>query len=251
MYRVSAALILTLVCLCPAVGAETGWVFRQTSMLKGEQTLTVSPRGLKHESMGIVIAATQPDWNVIVYNTKLKNVFDTKGRIESVNVGVNSELLTGDYFSKLRLKPESRETLSGVNTQHYIMRSTAVTDSGENSKNIKRWISRAYVIKADMWATNVLEPPPQMQKILYELYKLPSVSGIPVKMTYVDSTGKTTNELVTKSVIKSTLESNTFATPKGYRTAMNISEVAVIRSKKMMDNMAEMFNDWRGSASDK
>ncbi len=42
-----------------------------------------------------------------------------------------------------------------------------------------------------------------------------------------------------------------FSTPKEPKEAMNNSEVAVMKTRELIDNIAEIFNDWRGSARDK
>jgi len=251
--RVLAAFVLAVVIVGPVAGADSCWVLSQTSMLRGKETLTVSANALRHEYNDIVTVATAPKWSVIVFNKKTKKVFDTGGKVIANNSGINNELMVGEYFTKLPMRADKPQKLTGVNANHYIMRSgkKPISQAAYESRNVKKWVADTIILNADMWTLGDFQPSEPVQKLLVEIYKLPKVSGVPMKMVYVDIGGREVKELLTDKVEKVSVTATTFSVPAGYAKAQNLSEVASVRSKKQMDGVAELFGNWRDSVSGK
>lgn len=249
MLQVLAAFIFALISVSPASGADTCWVLSQTTKLRGKQKLIVCEKGLRHESNGIVTVAYPPDWSVVLFNTTTKKVFHAKGKSIATNAGVVNDYMIGEYFSRLPMRADKAQKINGSLMNHYIMRSgrkplpPAAFDPG----SAKKWMTDTVILSADMWTLADFRPPEKMQTLLDDLFKLSKVNGVPVKMVYVDSSGRVVEELTTEKIEKGPLKAGSFEVPRGFAKTGNISEVASIRTRQQMDGMAELFGNWRDS----
>ncbi len=194
----------------------------QTHTYWGDTETIVSLHGLRVNNrgrMGYCLVAKEPDWAITIFREDDKVYIKQSLRhIQSTGILSNFILNQQDRYLLPTLKPRSE-----------LLRGTAVnTISTSRSKS-------SYLPLKHIAA-------PQVESILYILYKVPTNGGIPVGfwkaskgidwMTGLDNRGTVRSFLSTRKIEHISVSRKVFDPPSGYTKGKSVQEVLLSKSSR-------------------
>lgn len=219
--------------------AQKGWALYQTSPHSGVWYVYLSKNGLAavNKKIGATLVTKAPNWNVILYNDKTKVYYlstlaEWKGSFQTPNSKANRFKQAAKKAVATPPRKGKTANIAGLMATQYI------TDSPLQGSGAKR---------AEFWVTRDIEVAPQLTEILARTYGygLNDVHGMPLRVAYIDETGKRIPVFDTLKAQQQVIPTESFTYPPSYTQVDN--EVAVFMDEKGRKAMANIMDDLGGS----
>jgi hypothetical protein len=218
----AAAALAVLYMAAKAPAAEQGWYLHQKSLWGGEHMIYVGSSGIRlyNKQMGVSAVSSAPDWKMILYNDKSRCYFEPPV----------TDKTTAARISRTLVSKIGSGMISGQPVDHY---------QGSSSKNIEE--------QSEFWTATQISLPVSFKRWLANIYKVPEIPGLPLRITYVDSSGKTVTALDTLGCQRGVIPANLFARPVGYKRVND--EVMVLMDAESKDDLANVITEFKGTGS--
>lgn len=215
------------------IPAAKGWYLTQENPHTGLWKVYLSGGGMAavNEKMGCTLVTKAPQWNVVMYNDKTKVYFlSTLNDWKGASIKANSSKKSTQYKSILvEKKPKKLKdgTILGHKATQYLTDNLASTG----------------LKKVEFWMTPDVQAPPELKQIFSKIYGvgLTSMSGLPLKVSYIDENGKRTPVFETQKIVEQTIPLQNFTYPASYKRVD--SEIAVLMDEKGREAMASIMDD--------
>ncbi len=204
----------------------------QTHYFMGTQQVTIAPNAVRIDNtaqLGYVLVATAPNWKVTIFRPDDKTYFTEQLKIFQ-DTGMMSDMIIGRRERNFTDRP---------------FRTTTMMLTGFKVERITSLRSTLKVLKLDGIAA------PQIEKILYAAYKLPTNNCIPVAFTAthnnadfitgMQNKGKLEVLLETQKIEKVKVASNYFLPPANLKKAASIRDVVVGHANLKKSEAAEIM----------
>jgi len=214
-----SAKILFALCLCLALNPaqakteEKGLKFIQTHAFFGHCLLAVDKEGIRLENQGPLhfkMVSRAPKWDVVIFRDDDKTFFS-----ESLEKFEENGLVSGIILAKKDRYVEKNRTSTFIFCGKKIQRITAALQTLK------------YIPLDGL--------PPQVERIIFAAYKVPTNGGIPIAfirtlntrdyITGMRDQGKIETSLDTKSIEEIAVDDKIFQAPAGYKLAKSVREV--------------------------
>jgi hypothetical protein len=218
---------------------QKGWALYQTSPHSGVWYVYLSKNGLAavNKKIGATLVTRAPQWNVVLYNDKTKVYYlstlsQWKGSFQSPNAKTNRFKQAAKKAVSTPPRKGKTAPIAGLMATQYI------TESPLQGSGAKR---------AEFWVTRDIEVAPQLTEILAKTYGygLNDVHGMPLRVAYIDETGKRIPVFDTLKAQQQIIPTESFTYPPTYTQVDN--EVAVFMDEKGRKAMANIMDDLGGS----
>ena len=204
----------------------------QTHYFMGTQKITIAPNAVRIDNtsqLGFTLVAKAPDWQVTLYRPDDK-IFFTEPLKTFQDTGMMSEILIGRRERFLIDRPYRQSTMML---------------SGFKIERITSHWSTLKVLKLDGIAA------PQVEKVLYAAYKLPTHNCIPLAFTATHQNtdfitgmrnrGKLEFLLDTQKIEKINVAANFFSVPANLKRAASIRDVVSGHTNRKKSEDAEIM----------
>lgn len=217
-----------------------GWVLQQDNPHTGMWNVFLSSAGMAavNKKMGCTLVTKAPQWNVVMYNDKTKVYFlsplsEWKGaslKAASSAKGAVSSSKQAAYKSMLvEKKPKKLKEgeILGHKASQYLTDNLASTG----------------LKKVEFWVTPDVQAPNELKQVFSKIYGvgLQSMSGLPLKVSYIDENGKRTPVFTTTKIEGKLIPLSSFTYPSSYKRVD--SEIAVLMDEKGREAMASIMDD--------
>jgi len=203
---------------------EQGWVLTQRSSTLGDQYVYISASGVKiqnaQQGVGTIIHA--PSWNVLFFNDKTKVYYPMGFEQWKAKLANNKKIPRANWT-----RGRTGKILS-LNATQYVMKNNT-------PKTPNEWVSAEY------WVANDIKVNPKLSELLATAYGTPDNSGVPLRLTYKTSAGRSGTSLDTYREQQAPIPSSYYSGPSGYTLAK--SEVDVMMSNEHRQIMDDIAND--------
>lgn len=229
----------------PAVRAASpqqvkGWVLQQENPHTGMWNVYLSSAGMAatNKKIGCTLVTKSPQWNVVMYNDKTKVYFlsplsDWKGTAMKAGSGggakANSKQAAAYKSMLVEKKPKKLKEgqILGHKATQYLTDNLASTG----------------LKKVEFWVTPDVQAPPELKQVFSKIYGvgLSNMSGLPLKVSYIDENGKRTPVFETQKIESKQIPLSSFTYPSSYKRVD--SEIAVLMDEKGREAMANIMED--------
>jgi hypothetical protein len=198
---------------------EQGWYLRQKSLWGGEHMMYVGTTGIRlyNKQMGFSAVASAPDWKVFLYNDKSRCYFEPPMTDKAAAQKIKRRLV-----SKV-----GTAMISGQPADHY----QANSDDKEE--------------QSEFWTATQISLPASFKRWIANTCKVPDIPGLPLRITYVDHSGKNVTAWDTFGCERGSIPVATFARPVGYKRVND--EVMVLMDAETKEDLAGVINEFKGS----
>jgi hypothetical protein len=238
VYLLLAGLISWQMDACLAAQSIKGWVLQQENPHTGVWNVYLSNAGMAaaNKKLGCTLVTRAPQWNVVMYNDKTKVYFlsplsEWKGAsIKTSATGKGAGKQAAVYKSMLvEKKPKKLKEgkILGHKASQYLTDNLASTG----------------LKKVEFWVTPDVQAPPELKQVFSKIYGvgLSSMSGLPLKVSYIDENGKRTPVFTTEKIESKNIPLSEFSYPASYKRVD--SEIAVLMDEKGREAMASIMDD--------
>ncbi|MBX9686856.1 MAG: hypothetical protein K2X27_09155 [Candidatus Obscuribacterales bacterium] len=231
-------------CQLPVLAAGPnikGWVLQQDNPHTGQWSVYLSSAGMAavNKKMGCTLVTKAPQWNVVMYNDKTKVYFlsplsEWKGASIKSATGSSKSASAASkqaaYKSMLVEKKPKKlkdDKILGHRASQYLTDNLASTG----------------LKKVEFWVTPDVQAPPELKQVFSKIYGvgLTSMSGLPLKVSYIDENGKRTPVFTTTKIEDKAIPLSNFTYPSSYKRVD--SEIAVLMDEKGREAMASIMDD--------
>lgn len=222
LHLMLTAAVLAGLCSGPAAQAnEQGWYLHQKSLWGGEHMIYVGTTGIRlyNKQMGVSAVCSAPDWKMVLYNDKSRCYFEPPMTDKTAAARISRTLI-----SKL-----GSGMISGQPVNHY---------QGNSSKDKEE--------QSEFWTATQITLPISFKRWLANIYKLPEIPGLPLRITYIDRSGKNVTALDTLGCERGVITANLFARPTGYKRVND--EVMVLMDAETKEDLANVLNEFKGGS---
>lgn len=217
----------------PAAASLSALKLTQTHYYWGDTETIVSLQGVRINNRGrmhYVLVAGPPAWTVTIYREDDKICF----------VQNFADFQISGPVSNFLFKKQDR--IQGAGTALSLAKIDGITI--KQTQNLRE--AFAYLPLGNFAA-------PQVEKILYAVYKQPTNGGIPILfkrklkgrdwMTGLDTDGSERVYISTKKIERITVPSNYFEAPSGYRKTLSVQEALMSKmSRESAGDVDEIFD---------
>ncbi len=211
-----------------------GWVLEQENPHTGMWNVFLSSAGMaaQNKKMGCTLVTKAPQWNVVMYNDKTRVYFlsplsEWKGA--SLKAATTGKSKTNYKSMLVEKKPKKLkdDTILGHKASQYLTDNLASTG----------------LKKVEFWVTPDIQAPPELKQVFSKIYGvgLSQMSGLPLKVSYIDENGKRTPVFQTTKVEGKQIPLSEFNYPSSYKRVD--SEIAVLMDEKGREAMASIMDD--------
>ncbi|MBY0357751.1 MAG: hypothetical protein K2W82_07100 [Candidatus Obscuribacterales bacterium] len=213
-----------------------GWRLQQENPHTGFWDIYLAPVGLVavNAKLHCTLVNKAPQWNVIMYNDRTKVYFMSSlaewGGSALKNESAHAKQKYGHAQGVLVEKPPKKikdGKILGYKVSQYLTDNLA-------SSGLK---------KVEFWITPDIQPPQQLKDMLSKIYGvgMSKMSGLPLKVSYIDENGKRTPVFNTLKVTPAQIQLQSFAYPSSYKRVD--TEIAVLMDEKGREAMASIMDD--------
>ncbi len=214
-----------------------GWVLEQDNPHTGMWNVYLSSAGMAavNKKMGCTLVTKAPQWNVVMYNDKTKVYFlsplsEWKGASLKSGAAGKSGAKQAAYKSMIvEKKPKKLKDgdILGHKASQYLTDNLASTG----------------LKKVEFWITPDVQAPNELKQVFSKIYGvgLSSMSGLPLKVSYIDENGKRTPVFTTTKIEGKLIPLSNFTYPSSYKRVD--SEIAVLMDEKGREAMASIMDD--------
>lgn len=213
-----------------------GWVLQQDNPHTGMWSVYLSAAGMAavNKKMGCTLVTKAPQWNVVMYNDKTKVYFlsplsEWKGASLKAASGKNAGKQAAYKSMLVEKKPKKLKegTILGHKASQYLTDNLASTG----------------LKKVEFWVTPDVQAPPELKQVFSKIYGvgLSSMTGLPLKVSYIDENGKRTPVFTTTKIEGKQIPLANFTYPSSYKRVD--SEIAVLMDEKGREAMASIMDD--------
>lgn len=214
-----------------------GWVLQQDNPHTGMWNVYLSSAGMAavNKKMGCTLVTKAPQWNVVMYNDKTKVYFlsplsEWKGAtLKNATTKVGKEKQQAYKSMLVEKKPKKLKDgkILGHKASQYLTDNLASTG----------------LKKVEFWVTPDVQAPPELKQVFSKIYGvgLSSMSGLPLRVSYIDENGKRTPVFTTTKIDSQQIPLSSFTYPSSYKRVD--SEIAVLMDEKGREAMASIMDD--------
>jgi len=228
---------LALLACSPALSAEPTLMLLQNSKLYGQQTVYVSKTVLRQirPSKGLDTVINVQSGEVYVLNNAYHIFYRAPLKQFQADQGMRLSVLSG-YLADLPMKEGAAgESVSGIAARRYNM---PPGHEGEKAGRVDTdkpfCFGESSMRNVQMWTSRDIQLDPRIQKFVHELYQMPPVPGIPLRLTFTDVRDKDVVELNTVRAVRSAADIALPKAPAGYTMGRSLSEVINPHSSKFL-----------------
>lgn len=212
-----------------------GWCLLQDNPHTGQWNVYLSPAGMAavNKKMGCTLVTKAPQWNVVMYNDKTKVYFlsplsEWKGASIKASQGKAGKQ---QAYKAMLVEKKPKKLKDGTILGHKA--SQYLTDN----------LASTGLKKVEFWVTPDVQAPPELKQVFSKIYGvgLSSMSGLPLKVSYIDENGKRTPVFETKKIDPQIIPLQSFTYPASYKRVD--SEIAVLMDEKGREAMASIMDD--------
>lgn len=211
---------------------------RQFSHVNGDETIWISPEGLRVDNprSHVIYVAKAPDWLVYTYSLETKNYSTTAWDAVRNRITGTAALFGGIVLVKATTKPAGTEQSFGYKLNKF------VNDEAFTKKALDMFLT-AHTVRASYPQTftyKTLSPdmfPPQVAHILSAMHDVPDLHGVPLDLSYTSLESKKAKYLTTQEIVPTTLTQPMITLPAGFVKVKDEGTVATGRAtqKDMLD----------------
>ena len=212
-----------------------GWCLLQDNPHTGQWNVYLSSAGMAavNKKMGCTLVTKAPQWNVVMYNDKTKVYFlsplsEWKGASIKASQGKTGKQ---QAYKAMLVEKKPKKLKDGTILGHKA--SQYLTDN----------LASTGLKKVEFWVTPDVQAPPELKQVFSKIYGvgLSSMSGLPLKVSYIDENGKRTPVFETKKIDPQIIPLQSFTYPASYKRVD--SEIAVLMDEKGREAMASIMDD--------
>jgi hypothetical protein len=231
-----------LLVVSPAHSAQVdGYILKQDGKMVGTQSITVTAKGLRCESIKArtVLLCTAPNWDVLIYNpatkkSKLTPYKDFRGYLQKQMV-----LFSGNSYFDKPVVVKKKLTFQGFpGTLWGEPPGYPALMAGKYTQNVVKGGEPAVI------AYKVLNLPgvtKESESVLERYYSVPETGGVPVDYRWTSVSGEVRNFLTTGLVVKQKVDEALFKPPTGLIPSKNLEDVSLDSRSDGTDELFNMF----------
>jgi len=215
---------------------EEGWLLLQNNPHTGTWSVYISPTGMLcvNTKMGTALVTSVPNWDVCMYNCRTKVYFFTplsewKGASLKASGKTPNRAASAHKSVLVEKTPQflSQGNILGYSAAQYLTDNLASTG----------------LKKVEFWVTKDILPPPAVRQVLSKVYGvgLTTVEGLPIKVSYLDETGKKTPVFTTVKITKIKIPLAYYRLPMDFKRVD--SEIAVLMDKEGQKTMKAIMKE--------
>lgn len=230
-----AAFLFTQSQVWASAPAVKGWALQQDNPHTGMWNVYLSNSGMAavNKKMGCTLVTKAPQWNVVMYNDKTRVYFlsplsEWKGAsLKSAQTAKGKQQAYKAMLVEKKPKKLKEGTILGHKASQYLTDNLASTG----------------LKKVEFWVTPDVQAPPELKQVFSKIYGvgLSSMSGLPLKVSYIDENGKRTPVFTTIKIDAQQIPLASFTYPASYKRVD--SEIAVLMDEKGREAMASIMDD--------
>jgi hypothetical protein len=213
---------------------DRGYILTQRGENFGDQYVYISPYGVlfKNPSVGAGLFMHAPDWNVTVYNEKVRIYYQATMAQYKLDVANRGSGTKSDMQGWNWNPVSGNENICGLVCTEYKM-------SGFNTIHRRNRASMS-ISDGIYWAANDIVVTPELGQFLDSMYGLPPTQRYPVRLTAVDH-GKPKVLLDTYRAQATSIPISYFALPPGLSPVLNYAEM-YMTDQEIIADMQKEYN---------
>jgi hypothetical protein len=218
-----------------------GYVLKQDGKTVGSQIITVTPKGLRCESIKshIIVLCAAPDWQVLIYNPQTKRSITTPFKLFRGYLQKQLVLFSGtSYFDKPVVLKSKKEFFDlpgmlfteppGYPARIYARYRQKLVGGGEPAQIVYKVLQLPGVTKEE-------------ESVLERYYSVPEKGGLPLEFSWVSVCAQRRSFLTTSQAKGEKVDEALFKPPTGLIACKNVEEVFLDGRSEGTDDLFNMF----------
>lgn len=224
--------------LCPleALADNRGYILSQRSGVTGESQVYVTAGAMKlvQKSTGCVLIMKAPEWNVVQFNSIARVIYKTDAEHWQGRSSFIVGLVSGGRFSSL---VSDGKKATGAKIAGMPARVVRIIRPGKPPPDTREY--KTELLGATYAGATDLPIPPKVALVVQRYYRLPTLSGFPLKVEIINCSRVTKVELDTLKCERRPIPDSTFVIPRDYRPVASEEAVAVGNQQNLLEDISE------------